>query len=829
MGEIRLAARSLLKSPVFTLVAVLSLALGIGANTAMFTLVDQVLLRLLPVKNPKELVQFRLEGGRFGSQNGDGLHTFAYPQYADFRDRNTVLSGLAGQMVTTAGMTAGERSEMVRVGLVSSNYFEVLGVQPYAGRVLSRNDDRHKGQHPVAVLQHDFWRTRFNGRREAIGSKLLLNGAPFTIVGVAAPGFEGTDTGLPTKIWLPVMMKPAITIGWDGLDDTRDAWFYLFGRLKPGVAMERAQSSLRVLYSQRQQVEIGEPFFSRFPDLKDRFLKQTFSLVPAARGLSTLRRGAETPLIVLQCLVGVVLLIACANVANLLLARAAARQKEMAVRTALGASRWQIVRQLLIEHSILALFGGIAGLAISVPIAQTLLSFVPLNSGDLSLSATPDPRILGFTAALTLLTALIFGLTPAVRASKVEPGATLKAEAGSVAGGHGHVRLRKTLVALQVGLATVLLICAGLFVRTLRNLALVDLGFQTENVVMFGVRPATVYDDARKYQVFRELLEALKTVPGVKAVGANSTRLLTGGRWDGSMTIEGLRAKPEDYPSTYYNAVSPGYFESLGIDIQQGRDFSWSDWGNGKSICLVNRKLVDDYLGGSSPIGRRIGRGRESLPDTEIVGVFGNSRYENVRGEIPRQTFFYLGGPQLGRISALNVYARTTDDPRRVMPLLRAAVSRVDSNLIVSDLRTMDEQLNTRLAVERMVSYLSAGFALLATLLAVVGLYGVLAFLVSRRTKEIGIRIALGAERGSVIGLVLAEVVLLIVAGMAAGVAGGLAGGRYVESQLFGVQAGDPIVFAASILLLLGASLAAGLVPAWRAARIDPIRALRYE
>lgn len=830
MGEIQLAARSLLKSPVFTFVAVLSLALGIGANTAMFTLVDQVLLRLLPVKNPQELVQFRLDGGRVGSQSGDGRHTFAHPQYLDFRDRNTVLSGLAGYRVENTGLTWGDRSEMVSVGLVSGNYFDVLGVLPHSGRLLSPSDDRFKNQHPVAVLQYDFWKNRFAGRTEIIGSKIQLNGAPFTVIGVAAPGFEGTDVGIPTKLWVPVMMKPTITTNWDALDDTRDAWFYLIGRLKPGVTIEQAQSSLRVTYSQRQQEELKGEMFQRFPDQKERFLKQVFTLIPAAKGQSSLRERAERPLVVLECLVGVVLLIACANVANLLLARAAARQKEIAVRTALGASRWQIMRQLLVEHSMLAVLGGAAGLAISVPLAAGLIRFIPVNPADLSLATTPDLRILLFTGGVTILTALIFGLTPALQASRVEPGATLKTEAGAVAGGHGHVRLRKTLVAFQVGLATVLLISAGLFARTLRNLHSVDLGFRTESVVMFGVRPATVYEDSRKIQVYRALLENLKAVPGVKAAGANRTRLLTGGRWDSTITIPGVPDKPGNTPWSFFNAVTPGYFEALGIPIVQGRDFTWSDWGTDRYKCLVNQKLVDDYLGGESPVGRMMAQGRGATPDMEIIGVFANTRYENVRGEIPRQTFVAMGAKQrIKFMHLMNVYVRVEGDPGAVMPLLRATVQRTDPNLIVSDMRTMDEQLNQRLTTERMLSHLSVGFALLATLLALVGMYGVLAFLVERRTKEIGIRMALGAERGSVIWLVLAEVALLIVVGMAAGIGAGLMGGRYVESQLFGVNARDPLVFGLSAFLLLWASLAAGLIPAWRAARIDPIRALRYE
>jgi len=830
MREVRLALRTLFKAPLFTGIAGLSLALGIGANTAMFGLVDQILLRLLPVQNPRELVQLTVEGGRFGSNSGDGLGTFSHPLFVAFRDRNTVFSGLTGQMVTSASLIGTDRNEVVSVGLVAGNFFDVLGVRAQAGRLLTAEDDKVKGGHPVAVLHYDFWRNRYAGKGDVIGSTIRLNGTPFTVVGITAAGFEGTDSAVPTNLWVPVMMKTAITPTWDALEDERYAWFYLFGRLKPGMSREQAEAALRVLYRQRQEEELGGEFFQKYPDLKDRFLKQTFNLVPASRGQSDLRQRFEQPLIVLEWLVGFVLLIACANVASLLLARAAARQREIAIRTALGASRVQIVRQLLLESLILAVGGGVAGIALSAVLARALLRFLPFDPENLSLVTTPDLRILLFAAALTLTTAVVFGLVPALQASRVSPGMTLKAEAGSVAGGHGHVRLRKTLVAMQVGLATVLLIGAGLFVRSLQALRHVDLGFRTENVVTMGVQPATVYDEARKRQVFRSVIEGLATVPGVRAVGANSSRLLRGGRWDSSITIPGVTAQDGRYPWSYFNAVTPGYFAALGIPIKAGRDFTWNDWGAAEERCLVNEELVTQYLRGQNPVGRRMGQGRDVAPNTEIVGVFGNASYDDVRGPVPRQTFVSMGsGTRLRGIGSMVVYARTDRDPGPVMAALRAEVRRIDPNLVIANMRTLDAQLDMRLANERMLSFLATGFALLATVLAVVGLYGVLAFVVTRRTREIGIRMALGADRGRVVRLVLSEMLAVFVFGVAAGVFAGTAGGRYVESQLFGIHAHDPAVFVLSAAVLLAAALAAGFVPAWRAAKIDPMRALRYE
>ena len=824
--DLKYGIRQLRLNPGFTLAAVLSLALGIGANTAIFTLFDQIVLRLLPVKNPRELVQLRVEGGRAGSQSGDGLHTFSHPAYLALRDRNTVFSGLTGQLVQSASLVGEDRSEMIRVGMVAGNYFNVLGVQPHLGRLLTPDDDRTRLGHPVAVLQYDFWQKRFAGASEIVGSSIRLNGSPFTVIGVSAPGFEGTDVGLQTQVWTPVTMKPVITPTWDALDDERYAWFYLFGRLKPGVSIEEAQAAMRVLYRQRQEEELQGQFFQRFPETRERFLRQSFTLIPAARGQSNIRLTFERPLMVLQWLVGFVLLIACTNVANLLLARGAARGRELAIRGALGAGRGRLIRQLFVESLLLALAGGTAGLLLSSWMTRGLVRILPYDPANLSLFTSPDIRILLFTTGITLLTALFFGLVPALQGSRVSPGAVLKEEAGSIAG--GHVRLRKFFVALQVGLSCLLLIGAGLFARTFQNLKNVDLGFNAENVVTFGVRPATVYDDPRKIQTYRSLIEGLATVPGVKAVGANRQMLLTGGRWDGSVTIPGVEAKEGNQPSSFFNAITPGYFEALGIPVKAGRDLRWSDWGGSKKLCLVNEALVNEYLGGANAAGRLMAQGTRNTPDMEIIGVFANARYEDVRGAIPRQVFVAMD-TVIGATSGVNVFARILGDPRVVMPQLREQTRRIDSNLIVTDIRTLNDQLNRRLSNERLLSFLSVGFALLAGLLAVIGLHGVLSFVVARRTREIGIRIALGADKGRVIRLIMMEMLLVILYGIAAGVITGRLCGRFVESQLFGVKAADPLVFAISVAVLLTASMLAAFIPAWRASRIDPMASLRHE
>ena len=826
--DLRYGVRQLRSKPAFTLTTVLSLALGIGANTAVFTLFDQVLLRLLPVANPRELVELEVTGGRFGSNEGDEEHTFSYPLYQTLRDRSTVFSGLTGQTIVEAGLSAGDRVETVRAGLVAGNFFDVLGVSASAGRLLTAEASRSAGGQPLAVLQYDYWRTRFAGSDRVLGTTIRLGGAPFAVVGVSAPGFEGTDVGVPTQVWVPVTMRPVIEPNWKELESERSTWFYLFARLKTGISREQAQASMRVLYRQLQAEELTAEFFQQHPQMKAGFLRQTFSLIPGSRGQSGLRSQLGEPLLVLQCLVVVVLLIACANVANLLIARAAARARELAIRGALGASRGQLIRQLSIESLLLATAGGALGLFACSWMTRGLLHFLPFDPDNVSLSASPDVRVLLFAAGATLFTALLFGVAPALQGSRAPSAGTLKEEAGSIAGGRSHVRLRKAFVSLQVGLSCLLLIGAGLFARTLGNLRHVNLGFHTERVAMLSVRPASVYDPSHKLQLYRTLLETLAAVPGVKAVGANRVQLLTGGVWDGDILVSGIESQ-EGHPSTsLFNAVTPGYFEALGIPVKAGRDFRWSDWGGSRKLCLVNEELVREFLGGTNPVGRSMARGMRRASDTEIIGVLGNSRYEDVRGEIAPQTFVSMD-IGIANVNSINVYARIQGDPIQILPQLRAQVRQVDANLVVTGMRTLDDQVNMRLSNERMLAFLSAAFALLATLLAIVGLSGVLAFIVARRSREIGIRVALGAERGRVVRLVLGEMLTGTLAGIAAGMSAGLLSGRLVESELFGVKAADPLVFAASIFTVLGASAAAALVPSWRASRIDPIRALRYE
>jgi predicted permease len=620
-------------------------------------------------------------------------------------------------------------------------------------------------------------------------------------------------------------MLPTIAPTNPQLDDERSAWFYLFARLKPGVTITQAEAAMKVLYRQRQHDELKQSYFSRFPEARDTFLRQMFTLEPAARGNSGLRSRFERPLLLLEWLAAVVLLITCANIAGLLLARGAARQRDLAIRSSIGAARGRIVRQLFTESAVLAIAGAVAGILLGSWLTRLLIRSLPYDPGNLSLSAVPDLRVLAFTIVITAVTVLLFGLLPAWQNSRLAPMATLRETVGAIAGGRTHVRLRKVFVALQVGLSAVLLIGAGLFLRTLVNLGNVDLGIRRENVVCFRVGPAAPYPDARKLHLYRSLMGGLADVPGVVAAGANRQALFTGGRWDSVLTIPGVSADSAE-PFSFFNAVTPGYFEALGIPVRAGRDFTWSDWGSGKQLALVNETLTRDYFDGKPPVGRMIGRGARAAADIEIIGVFGNARYHEVRGKVPNQTFINLDS-FIDRISAVTVYARIAGDPRRIMPTLRAQVSRIDSQLVVSQMRTLDDQIDSAVSNERLLAFLSVGFALVATLLAVVGLYGVLAFVVARRTREIGIRMALGAKRGSVVRLIANEMAFVVLCGLAAGVTAAYACGRYIENHLFGVQAADPIVFCSVPAILLTAAAVATLLPALRASRIDPMCALR--
>jgi predicted permease len=836
LADVRLAFRVWRKSPVFTAIAILSIALGIGANTAIFTLVDQVLLRRLAVENPDELAQVTFRGTRYGNNWGDGSE-ISYPMFRSLQDNNRVFTGMFGRFGFSLHIGHEGRTERVLGELVTGTYFQVLGIQPAAGRLFTPEEDRAPGGHPYAVLSHAYWATRFGANPAVVDSTLVVNGKPFTIVGVAESGFEGIELGRPTQLWVPMTMKAALTPGWNGLDDPRWMWVRAFGRLQPGVTREQAKAGLQPYFQTVLQQEVQDKGFANAaPATRERFLKNQIEIIDASRGRSGFRRAMTTPLWVLMATAAGVLLIACANIANLLIARGAARRREMAVRLALGATRRRLIRQLLVESVLLALAGGAAGVAVAAAGAPLILSFFVSPDNPQPISTAPDWRILAFTLGIATFTGVLFGLAPAVQSTRPDVAPALKDESGSVMGGRG--RLRKILVATQVAISLLLLIGAGLFIRTLDNLLKVDVGFKTARLISFTVDPSlNGYAAGRVREFSRTLLERLRTTPGVSAAGLATMRLLEGNQWSSSVTIEGYQRKGDESTGTWCNAISPGYFEAMGIPILMGRDFADRDAltvapepdVEAFRVAIVNQSFARKYFGDQgNPIGKRIGFGDNPNTPTpiEIIGVVADSKYTDVRDDVQRQAFFpYLESRSPG---GFTVYARTTQSPDAMFATIRQLVQRIDPNLPVFATRTLDRQIDQSLRRERLVATMSAAFGGLATLLAVVGLYGVMSYTVARRTREIGLRMALGAQPGAIVWMIVREVLVIAGAGIAVAVPASWWLGRLVATQLYGVVPTDPIAIGGAVLLLTVVAVIAGLVPSLRAARIDPTRALRF-
>ena len=829
MSDLRLALRGLRRSPLFASVAILSLALGIGANAAIFTLIDQILLRKLPVRAPEELVMLYQQGAHNGSNMGSRMHS--YPIYQDFQQKAEPLAEVLCRRLIEASISVDNQTERVLAEMVSGNFFSTLGVAPALGRVLnSKEDDQTYQGHPVVVLGYDYWVSRFAKDPGVIGKKILINNFPMTIVGVSAEGFAGIDPARSPHLRVPIQMKPMMVPDWTWvhMDDRRSRWVQVFARLKPGYTVESAQAPLQGLFTQIRSYESTLPAAKDWsPYAREQFMKGRLLVTSAAMGYSGIRNDFSTALIVLMCMVGLVLLIACANVANLLIARGFMRQKEIAVRLSLGASRRQLVRQLLVESLLLSVIGGVVGLAVSVVLTRALLALVPVEGAPLLISASPDVRILAFTLGLTFATGIIFGLIPALRASRPDPWTTLKDTVGSIAGGSGSLFLRKGLVTLQVALSFLLLFGAGLFVRSLQNLKTTDAGVELDNLVTFQVSPdLSGYTEPRTMQFYEALLARLRSSPGVKSAGLAAVPILAGNEWDSTMSVEGHRAVDGEDMQAFMNALSPGYFETMKIPLLEGRDFTQMDAKEESAVAIVNRRFAEHFFKGKSAVGKRIGWG--GGPNTkltiEIVGVVSDSLYEGPREGVRRQVFL----PYYGR-RGVAFYVRTLTPSSAAFNMVRNEVRQLDAAMPVYQLKTLESQLDETLLTDRLIALLSAGFGLLATILASIGLYGVMAFVVARRKKELGIRLALGAQRGRLIWMVMRDVLLLLAIGLAIGVPSALALGQLVSTQLYGIQPHDPWIAGTTMIVLALVSAAAGLIPAHRASRIDPILALRYE
>ena len=828
-SDLRLALRGLRRSPLFATVAILSLALGIGANAAIFTLIDQILLRKLPIKNPEQLVMLFQRGSHNGSNMGSRMHS--YPIYQDYQQKAEPLSEVLCRRLVAASVSIDNQTERITAEMVSGNYFSMLGVSPALGRVFnSKEDDQVFMGHPVVVLGYDYWTTRFARDPSVIGKKILVNNYPMQIVGVSAKGFAGLDPAESPHIRVPILMKDAMVPdwGWVHMDDRRARWIQVFGRLKPGYTIASAAPPLQGLFTQIRSYESTLPAAKNWTQYaRDQFMKGQLVVESAAMGYSNLRNDFSTPLIVLMCMVGLVLLIACANVANLLIARAFMRQREIAVRLSLGASRGRLVRQLLVESLTLSFAGGIVGLVLAFVLTRGLLALIPNGTQPLLVSPRPDARILAFTVALTFITGIVFGLLPALRASRPDPWTTLKDTMGSIAGTGGSLFLRKGLVTAQVALSFLLLFGAGLFVKSLQNLKTTDTGVALDNLVTFQVAPAlSGYDNQKAVQFNRDLLEHLKTAAGVKSAAMASVPILSGNEWDSSTAVEGHTFADGEDQQAFMNAFSPGYFETMRIPLLEGRDFRQSDIVENPTVAIVNRKFAEHFFPGKSAIGKRLGRGggNNAKLTIEIIGVVGDSLYEGPREGVHRQVFV----PAWGKGSVV-YYVRTNIASSSVFNVVRNEIKQLDATMPIYEMKTVEGQLDETLLTDRLIALLSAGFGLLATILASIGLYGVMAFVVARRRKELGIRLALGAQPGLVIWMVMREVLVLLAIGLAVGVPAALLLGRYVSSVLYGVKPSDPLMATSTIVLLTVVSAAAGLIPARRASRIDPILALRYE
>jgi len=827
----------LAKSPGFTAVAVLSLALGIGANTAIFSLIDTVLLKMLPVTDPQQLVALTdpsAEGVSIGTSNGE-RGNLSTREFEGLRDRTEAFSGMfasQSDMDKQNAVIDGKAPEEVRTRLVSGGYFTVLGATASIGRPFTAADERGPGSAPYAVISYAFWQRRFGGSPSALGSHIHIGKADLEVIGVAQPHFLGENVGAAPDLWIPLDMQPQIMPGRMWLEDDpghiaeKVMWLHVIGRLKPGVSRKQAQANVDVVFKQVVAEE-----FSKLSQSQPDILKQNLKLHDAGNGVSALRGQFADPLYVLMAVVALVLIIACANVANLLLARATARQKEMGVRLALGAGRARIIRQFLTESLMLSVAGGVAGSLLAVLGVRLLIRLVKSGPDAMMLDVRPDPRVLFFTIAVSLLTGLIFGLAPAWRSAGINVSGTLKEAGRGLTAGTAKIGIGKVLIAGQIALSVMLLIGAGWFIRTLRNLENVNLGYPREKLVVVGLDFLSAgYSGERLPFAYQELRERLARIPGVRAVTYSQNGLFSGSESGDRITVEGYKPQKPGDAGARFDEAGPKYFSVVGIPIMLGRDIEARDVESAESVCVVNEAFAKFYFGGRNPIGKHV---TDEFPDTRktfvIVGVARDSRQNSLRRDIARR--FYLSALQpLGEFSPfMNYEIRTYGDASGVVEAARKAILAFDPAIPIGKDQPLVAMLDDNLRQERLIAQLSTVFGGLALLLACIGLYGVLSYGVAQRTNEIGIRMALGAERGAVIRMVLRETAILILIGLAIGVPASLACARFVESKLFGLKAADPVTLAAALGIMIVVAVASGYLPARRASKVDPLIALRYE
>lgn len=823
LQDIRYALRILLKNPGFTAIVVLTLALGIGANAAIFSITDRVLLQSLPVQDPDQLVVLSDYDPKGGPHYDS---SFSYPMYKDLRDRNDVFSGVITRAGAQMNVSYADQNERVRGELVSGNFFEVLGVRPWAGRLFTQNDDREVGAHPVAVLSYNYWERRFAKDPNIIGQTILVNEHPLTVLGVTPPSFYGIDLSNAADVRVPMMMTTVFNPQPPTrLTSRRHQWLSVMARTKPGVSVEQAQASLDVLYRQIRESEVQELPPSVSTPARERFLAVRIGLLPGDQGLHALQSDMKTSLLLLLGATCAVLLILCANLANLMMAKATVRAQETAVRLALGAGRLRLLRQWLTEGVVLSVLGGVVGIAIALWIKAGLMAFIP---GDFraNLNTPNDWRLYGFILGLAILMGLAFSLVPAIQVARQAFVPGLGSETRSFTSAGRLLSFRSALILVQVALSLPLLVSAALMVRTLQNLRAIDTGFGKENVLFGSVNPSlNGYSPERSMNFYDELLSRTRSLPGVASASLASDTPISGG-WDQlGLVVEGYTPREGERTFSDITVVSNDYFKVLGIQLLNGRDFNEQDRLGSPKVVIVNEKLARHFFGTIDVLGKRIGL--EQVPDMTIVGLVKDAQYIDLRRAMRRH--FYVPVTQQKQLTNLALHVKTTTPPDTVAESLRAEIKKLDPHLPLYDIKTLSTEIDQSLVQERLVTWLSSAFGVLATLLTALGLYGVLTFSVARRTREIGIRVALGAQRRDVFRLIMIRGVVLVGVGVMIGLAASFALARLIGSLLFGVAPNSPMTLAIVSVGLIVIALIACYLPAQRATKVDPLVALRYE
>jgi len=827
--DLKIALRQILKSPGFALIALLTIALGIGANTAIFSLFDAVVLRSLPVKDPRELAL--LSPGANAPTATVGPHSISYPLYRILRDNPSVFDGLLCHFRLFANVNVRGEIQRETVELVSGNYFDVLGVRPALGRLFTPDDDRQPGAHPLAVLSYDFWQNDFAGDVGVIGQTIHFNGQPLTIIGVSARGFKGVDLDSQPQIRVPMMMTAKLfpSMSWVGLENSGMRWVETFGRLKRGVSLSQAQAAIQPLYQSWLQSAIDAGAFGQVqPADKEKLLRSSLDVLSGAGGTSFIRRDWAMPLRALTGMAGLMLLFTCINVANLFIGRGIARRGEIAVRLSLGASRSRVVRQLCVESVLIAITGGIAGLWLATLATNSLATLLPVSTDTTpSLSVGLSGLVLFVSAGATAIVAVLCGLLPALLTTHVDLAPFLHQASARVL---PRGRLRQGLLVTQVTLSVLMLFGSGLFVHSLRNLYSVAPGFDTNSVVAFGIDPVLNGDSRqRAEQIFNQIKERIESVSGVESVANGLVRLLGGTDvWQTGTAVDGLPPPADGNQLVCLNAVSPDYFRTLRIHFREGRDFRATDRAESPPVVIINQAFAHHFLGTVEPLGRRIWlSGPTGYRLTEIVGVAEDSHYNTIEGSSPAQIFVPYS--QLFTVSGMNGYVRSSLPIDQVPAIIRAAVHAVDPALPIHALRTMSEQRDRALGTERVVALLATAFGILATVLAGIGLFGVLNYSVARRMPELGLRIALGSPGASVAWLVVREVALLSGLGVVIAIPIAWSLGRLIANQLHGISLGDPWAAASAALILTCAAAMATALPVRRALRVNPLVALKSE